>query len=176
PASDEHITKYSQIRLSTLFTNPEAFGSTYSNECLFTREQWHDRVNTRGRTTLFAATSSSDGTANEDWIGTLSILSPEMLDNIPPHIPYPLRIADALESGTVDVYMLVGMWVHPEHRRKGVGGMLVRRALDVVRNSSSNLVSSDAAPSSDERRTKVILLRVHDHNDTARGLYERAGF
>jgi len=88
PASEEDVTKYTEIRLSALSTNPEAFGSTYAQESAFTREQWVARVNTNGRQTFVAID-------DENWMGTLSILYPEMLIGGPKSTPYPAQISAA---------------------------------------------------------------------------------
>src|SRR5437016_2903020 len=89
PASEEDVIKYTEIRLSTLSTNPEAFGSTYAAESAFTWDEWVARVNTTGRKTLIAM----DEAAN--WIGTFNVLSPEMLISIPKSMPYPAKISAA---------------------------------------------------------------------------------
>jgi GNAT superfamily N-acetyltransferase len=44
----------------------------------------------------------SSETAREEWVGTASILTPTMW-----------------AQSDADTYGVVGMWVHPEHRRKG---------------------------------------------------------
>ncbi|KDR66316.1 hypothetical protein GALMADRAFT_259590 [Galerina marginata CBS 339.88] len=171
PASEEHITLYTRIRLRGLSTNPETFGSTYARESAFTREIWTTRLNTTGRTTLAAKLEDDEG--HEDWVGTLSILAPEMLSGIPQEPAYPAEIAEAEKVGRADVYMLVGMWVHPDYRGKGIGRQLVERALETVKLIPPKFTSNlDRV----EIKEKVVLLEVHAHNDTAKKLYERIGF
>jgi ribosomal protein S18 acetylase RimI-like enzyme len=55
---------------------------------------------------------------------------------------------------------LVGMWVDPQHRRRGVAQDLVERAVRWA----------------EERQASEVLLWVADHNVPARMLYERVGF
>ncbi|KAF9555895.1 acyl-CoA N-acyltransferase [Agrocybe pediades] len=163
PASEEHLSLYTQIRLAALSTNPEAFGSTYERESKFSRETWRDRMNTKGRTT-FAAVD-----AGHSWIGTIAFLGPEMLANIPQEPAYPHDIAQREKNGEIDVYMIVGMWVHPEHRGKGVGRRLVDYALETIRKSET---VKDGAGT----RKKVVLLEVHEKNAVAKNLYRHCGF
>ncbi|KIM37981.1 hypothetical protein M413DRAFT_448029 [Hebeloma cylindrosporum] len=172
PASKEDVTKYTEIRLSTLSTNPEAFGSTYAGESAFTPDQWVDRVNTNGRK-IFIAVDKDKG----KWIGTLSVLYPEMFIGGPKYVPYPPKISAAEEKGELDVLMIVGMWVRPEYRKRGIAQMLVQHALETVRRNPTN--RSDADAESVEKptpRTRAILLRVHNTNGAARSLYEKNGF
>jgi ribosomal protein S18 acetylase RimI-like enzyme len=55
---------------------------------------------------------------------------------------------------------LVGMWVDPRHRRRGVAQALVERAVRWAQ----------------ERQADEVILWVADHNLPARRLYERVGF
>ena len=55
---------------------------------------------------------------------------------------------------------LVGMWVDPQHRRRGVARALVEHAVRWA----------------EERRASEVILWVADHNIPARRLYARAGF
>ncbi|CAA7261858.1 unnamed protein product [Cyclocybe aegerita] len=69
PASEDHITRYKEIRLASLLTNPEAFGSRYGSEnnggseSALTFAQWEERVNTPGRS-IFAAVPASGPSAS----------------------------------------------------------------------------------------------------------------
>jgi GNAT superfamily N-acetyltransferase len=102
PPSEEDVTKYSQLRLLGLKTNPEAFGSTFERESMNTKAEWRTRIDKKERFTIIArlvSTDAEDSIAREEWVGTASILIPEMMG--------------------AHTYGVVGMWVHPEHRRKG---------------------------------------------------------
>jgi GNAT superfamily N-acetyltransferase len=170
PASEEDVSKYTEIRLSTLSTNPEAFGSTYARESAFTPDQWVARVNTSGRKIFIAI--------DEDkWIGTLNVLYPEMLLGGPKSTPYPPEISAAEEKGDFDVLMIVGMWVCPGFRKRGVGEMLVQHTLETVQRNDINQPDAEIEPvAKPTARTRAILLRVHNENGAARSLYEKNGF
>jgi len=187
PVSEDHITQYIRIRLAALKTNPEAFGSTHAGESAFSREQWCGRINNPARTTLFAipapftladaslqrdAVSQPDDHASK-WIGTLSVLGPEMLCGV----PFPPKIAEAKERGDAEIYMLTGMWVDPEVRKKGVGRQLVEHASQVVRDFSViNNGQDHWNIEGDVGRQNFLLLEVHKDNFEAERLYESLGF
>jgi len=170
PASEEDITKYTEIRLSTLSTNPEAFGSTYAGECAFTPDQWVARINTGGRKIFI--------TIDKDkWIGTLNVLYPEMLLGVPKHTPYPPEISAAEGRGDLDVLMIFGMWVRPGYRKRGVAQMLVQHTLEMVRRNYINQPDAEMEPvGKPKTKTRVILLKVHNGNGAAWSLYEKNGF
>jgi GNAT superfamily N-acetyltransferase len=187
PVSEEYITHYIRIRLAALKTDPQAFGSTFAGESAFSREQWCARVDNPARTTFFATSAPStmpnaservtgsyhDQDLHESkWIGTLSLLGPDMLRGI----PFPPKIAEA-EDGDPQIYMLIGMWVDPEFRKKGVGKQLVERALRTVRDFS--VIDNDRGNQDEKSLNKklmVLVLEVDDANIEARRLYESQGF
>jgi len=172
PASEEDITKYTEIRLSTLSTNPEAFGSTYARESAFTREQWVARVNTNGRQTFVAINND-----NDNWIGTLSVLCPEMLIGGPKSTPYPAEISAAEEKGELDVLVIFGVWVRPGYRKRGVAQMLVQHTLETVRRHLISGLDRETEPVGKQNvRRRAVLLRVGDDNGAAYSLYEKNGF
>ena len=181
PVSEDHINQFIRIRLAALKTNPEAFGSTYARESAFPHRQWCERVNNRARTTLVATTALSAIAENSlerdagfqyddhesKWIGTLSVLAPEMLHSE----SFPPKIVEAEERGDIEIYMLVGMWVRPDLRKKGVGRQLVEHASQVVRDLSVINSSQNR-----EGKQKVLLLEVDDTNFEAQRLYESQSF
>ncbi|KAJ7721545.1 acyl-CoA N-acyltransferase [Mycena maculata] len=149
PVSDEDVTNYSRLRLLGLKTNPEAFGSTFAGESTNTRETWRARIDTKERFTVIARLVTEDGStkdARKEWVGTASVLTPEMA-----------RSAS---------HVLVGMWVHPEHRRKGLGKRLIEVGIEWVRARTEGMTV--------ERRQ--LMLEVHRGNDAAKALYGDLGF
>ena len=211
PASEEDIAQYIEIRLSSLLTNPEAFGSSYKRESAFTLDQWHGRVNSVGGITLVASDpiSSVPTTSFPDelpvrmpqetnWMGTLKVLSPEMLSSLPGNFGYPPDIADAENAGEAEVWVLVAMWVRPTCHGRGVGRDLVEKALEVVRDSKPTTNAASPMNESGPRETgsnrgrfetqdsespeirrpkeRIILLQVEADNSPASKLYEKAGF
>ena len=89
------------MRLRSLGTDPESFGSTHAREAAFAPEVWEAR-------TARAATGNDAATllalAGDEPVGTVS--------------------ADR-EPDEPDVFVVVAMWVAPEVRRTGLGRRLL---------------------------------------------------
>jgi len=60
---------------------------------------------------------------------------------------------------------MVGLWVHPSHRRHGLAKRLITASIDYVRE---RVVSNS--------RKTLLLAEVHKANDSAVGLYRSMGF
>jgi len=155
PATEAHITHYSSIRLSGLKIDPQAFGSTFEREAQFTRQQWKERLETPGRSTFGVSPQSFDDSLS--WVGTAGILNPTMLEAVGYTTP------GDLVAGDTAAYMVVGMWVHPEHRRKGLGRRLIEMGFKVVQDDEIG-------------KPKKILLKVHRTNEGAKLFYSNLGF
>ncbi|KAF8074018.1 acyl-CoA N-acyltransferase [Lyophyllum atratum] len=161
PPSEAYITNYSAIRLLGLQRDEHAFGSIYERELKFTRDQWRERLDASDRTTFFirAENPSDHGLESEEnWVGTASFLTPDFLEALGFFPPKHLVRDDKA------VCILVGMWIHTEHRRRGLGRRLIEAIIEKVR-------SDDGRAS-----RKVLMLQVHENNAEARGLYESLGF
>jgi RimJ/RimL family protein N-acetyltransferase len=122
-----------ELRLRALADAPDAFASTLEKEAAFPEEVWRQRAEGGAGSGSFIA--CEDGAA----IGMARIFA---------------------EADTPGRMHLVGMWVDPRHRRRGVAKALVEQA---VRWAA-------------ERRAREVILWVVDRNLQARRLYERAGF
>lgn len=137
-----------EIRLAALLEAPFAFGSSYEREVAFTEAEW------RGRLT------SGSGT----FLAYLPKIGPAGIAGALREQP---GVADAAgeqpdpgaarENGTAE---LVGMWVSPRARGRGVGGALITAAADWAKT----------------RGFRELHLWVTATNSHARGLYERHGF
>lgn len=98
------------VRLAALLDAPCAFGSSYTREAPFTREQWLARINARS-VTFFAHL---------------------------PQTTEPAGLAGVyVEDGIPD---LVSMWVRPSARGNGVGGALVTATAEWVRSREHDAV------------------------------------
>jgi ribosomal protein S18 acetylase RimI-like enzyme len=122
----------SQVRLRALRENPEAFGSGLERELLFAEPHWRMRL--RGTPTWLAI--DEVGVAR----GMISLIQ---------------------EPGSpVDDRHVVGLWVAPESRRRGIAWAL----LDAARTEA---LAGGA---------RTMSLWVLDDNTAAGDLYVRAGF
>ena len=130
-AADSEMLR--ELRLRALADAPDAFASTLEKEAAFPEQVWRQRAE--------GVAGSVDFIACEDGAG----------------IGMAAIFAEADVPGRMH---LVGMWVHPRHRRRGVARALVEQA---VRWAEAD-------------RASEVVLWVADHNIPARRLYERAGF
>ncbi|MCI4322858.1 MAG: GNAT family N-acetyltransferase [Thermoplasmata archaeon] len=97
---------FQALRLEALATDPLAFGSTFVQESKDSESRWEERVRGAVGSTTEAVwvAESTDGSL----IGMVGMF---------------------VEKGR-DHAHLWGMWVHPEHRRRGVGAALVDALLE----------------------------------------------
>ncbi|MFB9834870.1 GNAT family N-acetyltransferase [Actinoallomurus acaciae] len=122
--------RYREIRLRALADTPEAFASTYEDEKAFSPDVWTSRLTGDKSVNLLAV---EDGVA----LGMTSAL---------------------VEDG--DVAHIVGMWVTPEARGRGVGRYLIETVADWARDQG----------------LRELTLWVAEPNAPARALYESCGF
>ncbi len=99
---DDHAL-YRSIRLASLQTNPEAFGSTYEREAAFDEATWRARL------------SGSDP-------GPKAVFVDELEGEA-------IGTAAAIDVETDPAPMLIGMWVQPSARGTGAGKRLVAAAI-----------------------------------------------
>ncbi|KAH7915471.1 acyl-CoA N-acyltransferase [Hygrophoropsis aurantiaca] len=161
--SEATIESFSALRLLSLQTDPESFGSTYERELAFNKDIWFQRLSSPFKRTFIS--SARDEGGSDRWVGTVTMLGPsEFLPST----------SEILEKAGVDrscnVYILAGMWVHPDYRGMGMGSTLVMAGLDWVR--SNNDPKNDA----DGHGRKTVLLIVANNNPKGRALYEKIGF
>jgi GNAT superfamily N-acetyltransferase len=123
--------RYREVRLRALADAPQAFASTFERENGFSRDVWTSRLTSDSAVYLLAV---DDGRA----VGTASG-----------------RIEE--QPGTAQ---LLGMWVAPEARGRGVGQALIEMIVDWARG----------------RGMERLGLWVTEANDPARALYEKSGF
>jgi ribosomal protein S18 acetylase RimI-like enzyme len=124
------------LRLRALETDPSSFGSTYAREAAFEDVVWQERV-ARG--------------AEGDDAATLLAFS----DDEPVGLVSGFR-----DEETADAFVVVGMWVAPEARGRGIG----RRLLDEI----EAWIASGGGTE--------VRLSVTNVATAARRLYERAGY
>lgn len=130
-----NLAMFIDVRLRALQESPWAFGSTYGRERAFTNEEWKARLErwngVRGVGFLAIENSAACGMA-----GTLM---------------------DEYEAARTQ---LVSMWTAPEHRRKGIGRMLVEEVVGWSMQSGA----------------RVVHLMVTSKNEAAIRFYEELGF
>lgn len=121
-----------QLRLRALADAPHAFASTPEREAAFPERVWRQRAQ--------GGPASANFIASEDGVGVgMAAVVAE---------PVPGRV------------QLVGMWVDPHHRRRGIAQALIGEAVGWSR----------------ERQARELIAWVVEHNIAARRLYARVGF
>jgi len=123
------------LRLEALRTDPEAFGSTYAENAAFDEAQW------RARLEAVTYWQAREGGMPVGMVGLWEIVTDDVL------------FEDA-------VPLLIGMFVRPAARGRGVGEALVRTVMAEAR----------------ARGHLRLLLDVRVANASARSLYARCGF
>ncbi|KAJ4482843.1 hypothetical protein C8J55DRAFT_427233 [Lentinula edodes] len=174
PLPQSHVDKHASLRLLALETNPECFSSTLEDERRLSPEQWRGRIDTEDRVTFIAASSFADtsdsSTLLDDdtakWVGLVTVLTPEFLQERWVDLPRKFR-KFAMRSGK-PAHVLVSMWVHPEHRHKGLGRLLISQAVDWVKNRVEK--------SGVEDKRGDVVLEVFKQNTGAVMLYRAMGF
>jgi GNAT superfamily N-acetyltransferase len=121
-----------ELRLRALADAPEAFASTLAREAAFPAQVWRQRA--QGGPTSANFLARADG----DAVGMAAVVAE----------PVPGRM------------QLVGMWVDPGHRRRGVAQALIGRAVRWSR----------------DHQARELIAWVAEPNTAARSLYARAGF
>ncbi|MFJ8436352.1 GNAT family N-acetyltransferase [Kitasatospora sp. NPDC094019] len=138
--TDTDWERLREVRLAQLLDTPMAFLETYETALAHGEEEWHSRirrVNEPGSVGLAAV--HDDGTPAGEWVGTMIAFTPE--------------------PGTA---LLVGVWVHPEHRgrERGVTDAMLDAIVAWAREAGA----------------RRLLLTVHEDNARAAAFYRRRGF
>lgn len=125
-----------EIRLRALADAPSAFASTYEEEVGRPASWWEEAAASRAAGSLAATFVTA---AHGAWGGLVGAFrTPERHEHV----------------------HLVSLWVAPEHRRVGVGRLLVEEVLAWAGSTAG----------------EVVELWVNERNQSAIGLYTRAGF
>lgn len=131
PVQEEEWRALRSVRTAALTDAPSAFGSTLAESRRLTAEHWRARARGSPTRRMFMA-----------WLGGA-----------------PVGLAGAIdeEDGSAQ---LVSVWVHPDHRGRGVARQLSTAALAFAI----------------EAGLRPVRLWVTDGNNSARALYESLGF
>lgn len=116
---------YKSIRLRSLMESPDAFGSTYEEEVLFSNDKWLDRVNVGSRT--------------KDALPLLAELDGQAMG-----------LACGVIHSVNDKYAMVyQMWVDPSVRGQGVGKALLKRIMNWAAEARMHGVKLDVTTSNE---------------------------
>ena len=120
------------------------------------------------------------------WLATLTLLSPSFLNLILPPSSVSITPKTASLSNPtwpltllgpeIDIWLIVGLWVRPEWRRRGIGQKMVQQAVHFVINSVTHSHSDGISTFDSSPKTTLILLEVYTRNTAAVELYRSLGF
>ena len=103
---------------------------------------------------------------SSSWVATVTVLAPSEL--------LPSTVERLEQSGwrpNWEPYLLVGLWVHPEHRSKGLAKELMKRGLEWARAFTGPKFTE-----TNDETERMVALAVHDNNEAACTLYTKMGF
>jgi RimJ/RimL family protein N-acetyltransferase len=120
------------VRLRALADAPDAFASTLEREAAFSEDVWRQRAQ--------GGPASANFIVREDGVG--------------------VGMAAVIAEPDLGRMQLVGMWVDPQHRHRGIAQALIGQAVRWSR----------------ERQARELIAWVAERNTAARKLYARVGF
>ncbi|KAM5540673.1 hypothetical protein V8D89_005704 [Ganoderma adspersum] len=168
PPTTFEIESYREVRLAALRAKPQYFSSTYEREAAFSVETWRERLTGSGKATFVAQASVGLGEEGRKersggYMGTVTVIAGlnARTSAIPPG-------ADVAKT-----YFVYGMWVRPEHRRRGVGWRLMERMLAWAENDAKESASEKTGGDGDRFE---VWLSVQLADEPARKLYAGLGF
>ncbi|KAJ5633858.1 hypothetical protein N7528_001700 [Penicillium herquei] len=139
------------------FVPETRFNEQDPNLSALLRKEWVGIATLVGPIPLHASTVNEDHTTPKPWDAFIK----DRKYNIPSGIPNHGDI-----KGSHIVYLVVGMFILPEARRKGHASRLLEALIKKVREEASMLGASQAS----------ITLQAEPGNDSAVRLYEKLGF
>ncbi|KAF8625946.1 hypothetical protein AX17_006672 [Amanita inopinata Kibby_2008] len=170
PPADVHIRNHKRLRLTSLKLDPEAFSSSYEREVNFDDSIWRQRLGNTDRLYIVARVQASNpnrfsdnaDTGDETWVGSVMVASLDMLKSL----NYPV-LQSILDKGS-SMYFILGLWIHPQHRKKGQARRLLQAGLDWARTYAKGGTGG--------QRGKVLGVEVKEGNLAAISLYTSLGF
>ena len=124
-----------------------------------------------GKVTLFTevldrGSSRDKQEGGGDYVGMIGVVGAV-------HIPNTVHPQGVDATRT---YFMFGMWVHPEHRQKGVGRKLMEAGLAWARRDAKEGLTGQDDGGEERLWGFEVWLSVKQSNHTARALYEGMGF
>jgi ribosomal protein S18 acetylase RimI-like enzyme len=175
-------SRYREARLRALLTDPETFASSYEQEEKYPMETWTTRITNKQAKTFILVENQNgyddlEKVLDQPWLGSVILLGPKVKGAsdvrateppwfafLPPHVPhegdkddYPLPMLE---------YHVVGFFVLPEMRGRGLGTKLAQDAILAGQVQGKGLGA---------KSVKISIL-VDTTNNVALGLYRGAGF
>jgi len=176
----QHLAvKSALLRLAGLLQSPDSFSSTYDEEVSMTDTKRLVMLRRPKRTTIVVARAEdkNDDWTQADWAGQVTLLGPfTRAEYLAPYLEThddKLRLSASDLNTTFDpvsaddsaaVYWhMTALYVLKDHRRRGLGDQLCRKAFEVIHEYTKNVGSE-------------LRIVIKPGNGIVARMYERLGF
>ncbi|KAG7445579.1 uncharacterized protein BT62DRAFT_932711 [Guyanagaster necrorhizus] len=153
PPSESEIDQWIAIRLLALQVDPSSFRTTYEYAKSISREKHIQRIDSHDQVAVIVSHK-----ATGEWIAMSGVASPKILAKL--NYPVPEEVYEGRKGSG---YLFVSLWVHPEHRRRGLAKKMFDRCIEWARGHDADAVTE-----------KFVANEVYSDNES-RGLYRRLG-
>ncbi|KAG2094534.1 hypothetical protein BD769DRAFT_1370290, partial [Suillus cothurnatus] len=120
------VEKHKALLLTSLKIEPAPFSSAQNREIAFTPEILPQRLSSRAHWSHL----KDKGSISKTRVGMISALRPSE------SIYHMLELFERAGLGAdLNIYFVAGLWVRPEHRRRGLGMHIVKEGLELVRTN-----------------------------------------
>jgi len=179
-SDSQHLAvKTAALRLAGLLQSPDSFSSTYDEEVALTDAERLKAIQRPKRTTIIVAQAGdeNDDWRQAEWAGQVTLLGPfTRAEYLAPYLEthedgrrLSLAELDSIfepvssnDSNAVYWHM-TALYVLNEHRRRGLGDQLCRKAFEVIQQHGDGSVSE-------------LRIVIKPSNEIVARMYERLGF
>ena len=176
----QHLAvKSAALRLAGLLQSPGSFSSTYDEEVALTDTKKLEALRRPKRTTIIVA-QTGDGSndwTQADWAGQVTLLGPfTRAEYLTPYLKtheegrrLSLTELDATflpvssDDSSAVYWHMTALYVLDEHRRRGLGDQLCRKAFEVIQEHANGAASE-------------LRIVIKPGNGIVARMYERLGF
>ena len=179
-SDSQHLAiKSAALRLAGLLQSPDSFSSTYDEEVALTDAQKLESLQRSKRTTIIVAQTGdkSKDWSQADWAGQVTLLGPFTgAEYLAPYLKthedgrrLPLAELDAIfetvssNDSSAVYWHMTALYVLDDHRRRGLGDQLCRKAFEVIQQHSKGAASE-------------LRIVIKPGNRIVTRMYERLGF
>ena len=179
PDSQHLASKSAALRLAGLLQSPDSFSSTYDEEVALTDFAKLEALRRPKRTTIIVAqtTNKNIDWTQADWAGQVTLLGPfaraeylapylktheDRLRLSPAELDAIFESVSSTDSSAVYWHM-TALYVLNDHRRRGLGDQLCRKAFEVIQEHGNGSASE-------------LRIVIKPSNGVVARMYERLGF
>jgi len=179
PQSQHLVLKSATLRLAGLLQSPDSFSSTYDEEVSLTDAEKSEMLWRPKRTTIVVAQAEdkNDDWTQADWAGQVTLLGPFTREEyLAPYLDthegsQRLSIAElnttfepvSPDDSSAVYWHMTALYVLNDHRRRGLGDQLCRKAFEVIRERGTGAGSE-------------LRIVIKPDNGIVARMYERLGF